>query len=33
MIRADQQPHQMRDDDADEADRAGQGHRRAGGER
>ena len=33
MIGADQQPHQVRHDDADEADRTGQRDRRAGGER
>ena len=33
MIGADDQPHQMRHDDADEADRAADRHRRAGRER
>ena len=33
MVGADDQPHQVRHDDADEADRAADRHRRAGGER
>jgi len=33
VIRADQPPHQVRDDQADEADHAGQRHRGAGGGR
>ena len=33
VIGADEQPHQVRDDDADEADRAAERHRRAGRER
>ena len=33
VIRADEQPDQMRDDEADERDRPADRHRRAGGER